>query len=282
MTRTVYVNGAYMPEDQAKISIFDRAFLFADGVYEVTAVVGGKMVDFDPHIARLHRSLDELEMACPLSDGALREMHEELIGRNGLDEGLVYMQITRGVADRDFTYPEAAEPTVIGFTQVKALIDSPQARSGVTVVTIPDIRWRRRDIKSTALLAQAMGKQAAKTHDAYEAWMVEDGYVTEGTSSSAFIVTGGDTIVTRQLSNDILPGVTRRAILKLSEDAGITVEERLFTVDEAKAASEAFLTSASSFVLPIVRIDGQQIGDGTPGPVVAKLREIYLKEAAGA
>ncbi|MCG8558525.1 MAG: D-amino-acid transaminase [Hyphomicrobiales bacterium] len=282
MTRTVYVNGAYMPEDQAKISIFDRAFLFADGVYEVTAVVGGKMVDFDPHIARLHRSLDELEMACPLGDDALREMHEELIGRNGLDEGVVYMQITRGVADRDFTYPEDAEPTVIGFTQVKPLIDSPQARSGVTVVTIPDIRWRRRDIKSTALLAQAMGKQAAKTHDAYEAWMVEDGYVTEGTSSSAFIVTGGDTIVTRQLSNDILPGVTRRAILKLSADAGIAVEERLFTVDEAKAASEAFLTSASSFVLPIVRIDGQQIGDGTPGPVVAKLREVYLKEAAGA
>ena len=165
MTRTVYVNGAYMPEDQAKISIFDRAFLFADGVYEVTAVVGGKMVDFDPHIARLHRSLDELEMACPLSDDALREMHEELIGRNGLDEGVVYMQITRGVADRDFTYPENAEPTVIGFTQVKPLIDSPQARSGVTVVTIPDIRWRRRDIKSTALLAQAMGKQAAKAHE---------------------------------------------------------------------------------------------------------------------
>ena len=282
MTRTVYVNGAYMPEDQAKISIFDRAFLFADGVYEVTAVVGGKMVDFDPHIARLHRSLDELEMACPLGDDALREMHEELIGRNGLDEGVVYMQITRGVADRDFTYPENAEPTVIGFTQVKPLIDSPQASSGVTVVTIPDIRWRRRDIKSTALLAQAMGKQAAKAHDAYEAWMVEDGYVTEGTSSSAFIVTGDDTIVTRQLSNDILPGVTRRAILKLSADAGIAVEERLFTVDEAKAASEAFLTSASSFVLPIVRIDGQQIGDGTPGPVVAKLREVYLKEAAGA
>ena len=210
----------------------------------------------------------------------MREMHEELIRRNTLTEGLVYMQITRGVADRDFAYPEDAEPTVVAFTQVKALTDSPLARSGVSVVTIPDIRWRRRDIKSTALLAQAMGKQAAKDHDAYEAWMVEDGYVTEGTSSSAFIVTGGDTVVTRQLSNDILPGVTRRAILKLSESAGVKVEERLFTVDEATAASEAFLTSASSFVLPIVQIDGHKIGDGTPGPIVAKLREIYLKEAA--
>lgn len=282
MTRTVYVNGAYLPDDQAKISIFDRAFLFADGVYEVTAIVGGKMVDFEPHIARLHRSLDELDMACPLTDDALREMHEELIRRNALTEGLVYMQITRGVADRDFAYPEDAEPTVVAFTQVKALTDSPLARSGVSVVTIPDIRWRRRDIKSTALLAQAMGKQAAKDHDAYEAWMVEDGYVTEGTSSSAFIVTGGDTVVTRQLSNDILPGVTRRAILKLSESAGVKVEERLFTVDEATAASEAFLTSASSFVLPIVQIDGHKIGDGTPGPIVAKLRDIYLKEAASA
>ncbi len=279
MTRTVYVNGAYLPEGEAQISIFDRAFLFADGVYEVTAVVGGKLVDFEPHLSRLRRSLGELAMACPLSDEALREMHEELLRRNALEEGVVYMQVTRGAADRDFTYPEDAEPTVIAFTQVKQLVDSPLAESGVKVVTIPDIRWRRRDIKSTALLPQAMGKQIAKTHGAFEAWMVEDGYVTEGTSSTAFIVTDDDTVVTRHLSNDILPGVTRRAILRLAGTSDIRFEERPFTVDEAMAAREAFLTSASSFVLPIVEIDGHRIGDGKPGPVVARLRDCYLQEA---
>jgi D-alanine transaminase len=281
MTRTVYVNGDYVPEEEAKISIFDRAFLFGDGVYEVTAVLEGKLVDFGPHLERLHRSLKELDMSQPLSDEALRQMHEELRDRNGVTEGLIYMQITRGVAERDFAYPEKAPQTVIAFTQEKALADPPLAKQGVAVITIPDIRWQRRDIKSTAMLAQAMGKEAAKRGGAYEAWMVEDGHITEGTSCSAFIVKDGNVLVTRPLSNAILPGVTRRAILKLAAGGDITVEERLFTVEEAKSAREAFLTSASSFVLPVVEIDGVTIGSGKPGPVTEELRRLYVEEARG-
>lgn len=279
MSRTVYVNGAYVPEDDAKVSVFDRAFLFADGIYEVTAVLDGKLVDFEPHVVRLRRSLAEIDMGMPLSEDELRVMHEELIARNGLREGIVYMQVTRGADDRDFPYPAKAQQTVVAFTQPKTLIDSPQARTGVAVVTMPDIRWQRRDVKSTGLLAQVLAKQAAKAQGAYEAWMVEDGYVTEGGSSSAFIVTPDNVLITRPLSYEILPGVTRRAILKLAETVAIKIEERRFTVAEAKAAKEAFLTSASSFVLPIVSIDGHKVGDGKPGPVAAKLRQIYLDEA---
>jgi len=279
MSRTVYVNGAYLSEDEATVSIFDRAFLFADGVYEVTAVVDGRLVDFEAHMARLHRSLGEMEMASPISDGEYAAMHRELIDRNDLAEGIVYMQVTRGAADRDFAFPDESKPTLIGFTQVKSLTNSELAKSGVNVVTLPDIRWKRRDIKSTALLAQALTKEVAKQRGAFEGWMVEDGFVTEGTSSSAFIVWDGATIVTRPLSNEILPGVTRRAILRLAENTELEVDERPFSVDEVKAAGEAFLTSASSFVLPVVEIDGVQIGDGKPGPVTEMFRRLYLEEA---
>lgn len=279
MTRTVYVNGEYVPEKKAKISVFDRAFLFGDGIYEVTAILDGKLVDFEPHLERLHRSLRELDMGQPLSDDELREMHEQLRDRNGITEGLIYMQITRGVAERDFAYPEEAEQTVIGFTQVKELANPPQAEDGVKIITIPDIRWQRRDIKSTAMLAQAMGKEAAKRAGAYEAWMVEDGHITEGTSCSAFIVTDDNVVVTRPLSNQILPGVTRRSLLQLAKGGDVSVTERLFTVDEAKSAKEAFLTSASSFVMPVVQIDGATVGAGKPGPVTKRLRELYLEEA---
>jgi D-alanine transaminase len=279
MSRIVYVNGEYVPEDEAKVSIFDRAFLFADAIYEVTAVLDGKLVDYDAHMERLHRSLRELDMAQPASDAEIREMHEQLRDRNGISEGLIYMQITRGVAERDFAYPEDARQTMIAFTQEKALADSAQARTGIRIITIPDIRWRRRDIKSTGMLAQAMGKQAAKEAGVADAWMVEDGYVTEGTSNTAFIVLDGNRLVTRPLSNSILPGITRRAILKLAENGEISVDERPFTADEAKGASEAFLTSASSFVMPVVEIDGAMIGGGQPGPVTRRLREVYIEEA---
>lgn len=279
MSRIVYVNGEYVPEEEAKISIFDRAFLFADGIYEVTAVLDGKLVDYDAHMARLHRSLKEIEMAQPISDAALREMHEELAKRNNVTEGLIYMQITRGVAERDFAYPEDAKQTVIAFTQEKQLADTPKARAGLRIITIPDIRWQRRDIKSTGMLAQAMGKQASKKAGVDDAWMVEDGYVTEGTSNSAFIVLDGNRLVTRPLSNAILPGITRRTILRLAEAGEITIEERNFTVDEAKDANEAFITSASSFVMPVVEIDGAMVGGGQPGPVTRRLREMYLEEA---
>ena len=279
MSRIVYVNGEYVPEEEAKISIFDRAFLFADGIYEVTAVLDGKLVDYEPHMERLHRSLRELDMAQPISDAELKEMHLQLMTRNNITEGLIYMQITRGVAERDFSYPENAKQTLVAFTQLKELFDPPAAKTGIRIITIPDIRWLRRDIKTTGMLAQAMGKQAAKEAGVNDAWMVEDGYVTEGTSNTAFIVVDENRLITRPLSNAVLPGITRRMILKLAESGVITVEERMFTVDEAKSASEAFLTSASSFVMPIVEIDGAMVGGGQPGPVSRKLREMYISEA---
>ncbi len=239
MSRIVYVNGSYVPEAEAKISVFDRAFLFGDGVYEVTAVVEGQLLDFAAHLARLDRSLGEIALEPPIAHAQLRALHDELIARNKLDEGIVYLEITRGVADRDFAYPEDAEPTVIAFTQSRPLINNPYAATGVKIITIPDIRWKRRDIKSTAMLGQAMGKQAAKLKGAYEAWMVEDGCVTEGTSSSAFIVDKDGIVRTQPLGHHILPGVTRRSVLRLAEIEGIRVEERPFNVAEALSAREA-------------------------------------------
>lgn len=278
MSRVVYVNGSYVPENEGKISIFDRGFLFADGVYEVTAVIGGKLVDYDPHMERLDRSLKEIAMAWPCSKAELRQMHEELVKRNNLQEGIVYMQVTRGAADRDFKFPKEAKSTLIAFTQVQRLLDNPYAVTGVKVVTIPDIRWARRDIKSVMLLAPVLGKQKAHEQGAFEGWMVEDGQITEGTSSNAYIVKDGK-VITRPLSNAILAGCTRRSLFRMAKEHGVAIEERLFTPDEAYQADEAFLTSASNFVLPIVEIDGKRIGGGQPGPVVRKLREIYLEEA---
>jgi D-alanine transaminase len=209
----------------------------------------------------------------------LRALHEELIPRNNVKEGLVYLEITRGVADRDFAYPDNAAPTVVAFTQTRPLIDNPYAGTGVKVITIPELRWKRRDIKSTAMLAQAMGKQEAKLKGAYEAWMVEDGHVTEGTSSSAFILDAQGVVRTQPLGHQILPGVTRRAVLRLAALEGISLEERPFTLAEALAAREAFMTAASAFVLPVVEIDGVPIGDGRPGPIARAFRSLYIEEA---
>ena len=278
MSRIVYVNGSYVSEEQGKISIFDRGFLFADGIYEVTAVVNRKLVDYDAHMERLERSLGEIRMEWPCSKDELRAMHMEMVNRNGLDEGWIYMQITRGAADRDFKFPKGVKPTLIAFTQAKKLVDSLDAVRGVSVITVPDIRWARRDIKTVMLLAPVLGKQAAYEAGAYEAWMVEEGNVTEGTSSSAYIVKDGK-VITRGLSNSILAGCTRRAVFRLAKEKGVTIEERLFTPEEAYGADEAFLTSASNFVMPIVEIDGKRIGGGQPGPVTRKLREIFLEEA---
>lgn len=278
MSRIVYVNGSYVPENEGKVSIFDRGFLFADGIYEVTAVINGKLVDYDPHMERLERSLNEIRMAWPCSKAQLRQMHEELIKRNKLDEGIIYMQVTRGAADREFKFPTESTSTLIGFTQVQKLLENPHAPAGVKVVTIPDIRWARRDIKSVMLLAPVLGKQKAYEEGAFEGWMVEDGKITEGTSSNAYIVKDGK-VITRPLSNSILAGCTRRSLFRLAKEHDVTIEERLFTPDEAYAADEAFLTSASNFVLPIVEIDGRRVGGGQPGPVVRKLRDLYLDEA---
>ncbi len=280
MSRIAYVNGEYLPESEAKISVFDRGFLFADGVYEVTPIVNGKLVDYPAHMERLERSLSELKMAWPCTKDELKTMHEELIARNKLKEGIIYMQITRGIADRMFNFPKEITSSLVAFPQVMSLTDNPNARTGVKVVTTPDIRWLRRDIKSVMLLAPVLGKQEAYEKGAAEAWMVEDGHVTEGTSSNAYIVKGNK-VITRPLSNRILAGCTRRALFRLSAEHGVEIEERLFTPEEAYKADEAFLTSASQFVMPIVEIDGHRIGGGQVGPVVRKLRELFLEEAQG-
>ena len=281
MTRTVYVNGDYLPETEAKVSIFDRGFLMADAVYEVTSVLGGKLIDFEGHAVRLKRSLDELEMAEPCTKDELLEIHRKLVELNDIDEGLVYLQVTRGSdGDRDFVFPSAdTKPTIVLFTQNKpGLTDSAAAKKGAKIISIEDIRWGRRDIKTVQLLYPSMGKMMAKKAGADDAWMIEDGHVTEGTSNNAYFVKDG-VIVTRPLSNDILHGITRKAVLRMAEEAQLKVEERLFTIDEAKAADEAFTTSASAFVMPVVEIDGVALGDGTPGPIAKRLREIYLEES---
>ena len=282
MSRTVYVNGEYLPEAEAKVSIFDRGFLMADGVYEVTSVLGGKLIDFDGHAKRLQRSLDELDMASPVSVEDLLGIHRELVRVNEIDEGLVYFQITRGAPDdRDFAFPdpETTPATIVLFTQAKpGLADSPAAKKGIKVISIEDIRWGRRDIKTVQLLYPSMGKMMAKKAGADDAWLVEDGHVTEGTSNNAYIVKGRK-IITRHLSSDILHGITRAAVLRFAREAQMEVEERAFTIDEAKAADEAFITSASTFVMPVVEIDGAALGTGTPGPVTTRLREVYLEES---
>lgn len=280
--RTVYVNGAYLPEDQATVSIFDRGFLMADGVYEVTSVLDGKLIDFEGHAVRLQRSLDELDMASPISKEDLLEVHRELVRLNQVDEGMIYLQITRGAPeDRDFVFPDPDQtaPTIVLFSQNKpGLANSPAAQTGIRVISIEDQRWGRRDIKTVQLLYPSMGKMMAKKAGADDAWMVQDGYVTEGTSNNAYIVKGNK-IITRALSNDILHGITRAAVLRFAQEAQMDVEERNFTIDEAKRADEAFITSASTFVMPVVEIDGVALGDGTPGRVAPRLREIYLDES---
>lgn len=282
--RIVYVNGAYLPAAEAAISIFDRGFLFGDGVYEVASVLGGKLIDNAAHLARLERSLQALELPRPAGDDEILAMQRALIEKNALEEGLVYLQVTRGPAERSFDWPAAPNPSLVAFTQAKAVRDNPLAETGIKVALVPDLRWRRRDIKTIALLPASWAKMQAKALGADDAWMVEpdaDGAmrITEGSSNNAFIVTPEGVIVTRQLGEEILPGITRRAVLRLAEEAQIKVEERAFSPEEARAAAEAFITSASAFVLPVVGIDGAPIGDGRPGPIARRLRALYLEEA---
>ena len=280
--RTVYVNGEYLPENEAKVSIFDRGFLMADGVYEVTSVLDGKLIDFAGHAKRLERSLNELDMPHPAVLPDLLEVHRELVRLNGIEEGMIYLQITRGAPDdRDFVFPdpETTTPTVVLFTQNKpGLADSPAAKQGIKVISIEDQRWARRDIKTVQLLFPSMGKMMAKAAGVDDAWMVEDGAVTEGTSNNAYIIKG-NTIITRHLGNEILHGITRAAVLRFAKEAQMQVEERSFTIAEAQEADEAFITSASTFVMPVVEVDGVAVGTGAPGPVAARLREIYLEES---
>ncbi len=279
MSRIVYVNGEFVAEENAKVSVFDRGFLFADAVYEVSTVLQGNLVDNNAHLRRLSRSLSELEMAPPCSDQEITDAQHKLLELNGLEEGLIYLQVSRGVADRDFGYPAGMQSSLVMFTQTKNILNNPIADTGIKVITVEDIRWKRRDIKTVGLLAPNMAKHEAKQKGAHDAWLVEDGFITEGTSNNAYIVTNGKQIITRQLGHEILSGITRTAVLKFAETAGYTVQERAFTVQEALEAQEAFITSASLFVMPVVNIDGTDIGDGKPGTVAKNLRKIYIEQA---
>jgi D-alanine transaminase len=273
-----YVNGAFVPISEAKVSVLDRGFLFADGIYEVAAVLDGKLIDNASHLARLQRSVGEISLALPESLDRIEEIQKELVKRNNLINGMVYLEVTRGAdSGRDFAFPKGdVKPTLIMFTSVKDIINAPSAKTGIGVITVPDIRWARRDIKSVALLAQVLAKQAAAEANAGEAWMIEDGKVTEGGSSSCFILTQDDVLVTRQNGSAILPGCTRKAVVKLAEERQLRVEERAFSVEEALAAKEAFITSATVFVQAVVTIDGKKVGNGRPGPMTDRLREIYV------
>lgn len=281
MSRIVYLNGEYIPEEEAKVSVFDRGFVMGDAVYEVTSVLGGKILEFEGHMNRLGRSLAELEMTCDLSRDEWIEIHRELVKRNDLDEGMIYLQVSRGNAgDRDFHYPpEGTPPTVVLYTQSKPnLADDPKAKQGIKVISLPDLRWHRRDIKTVQLLYPSMAKMAAEKAGKNDAWFVEDGFVTEGSSNNVYIVKGNK-IITRHLSHDILHGITRASLLKYAAESQMEIEERPFTIEEAQAADEAFFTSASAFVMPVVEIDGEAVGEGAVGPVAMRLREIYLDES---
>jgi len=277
LSRIVYVNGEYAPKEAAKISVFDRGFIFGDGVYEVVPVVARKLVDRDYFLERLDRSLSELSITWPCSQREYLDIMQELISRNKLEEGFVYSQVTRGIADRDFVFPTDTAPSLVAFTSQINLLNNPLAESGIAVSTSQDIRWKRRDIKSVNLLAQCLAKQDAHSKGANEGWMVEDGFVTEGVTSSAYIVKE-QKIITRPLSNSILSGIRRRTLIEIAEREGIKLEQRLFSLEEALQADEAFISSATTITLPVVSIDGKKIADGIPGKITCKLRKMYIEK----
>jgi D-alanine transaminase len=282
MSRVAYVNGTYQPHAHATVHVEDRGFQFADGVYEVWSVFDGRLADFDGHMTRLHRSLDELRIDHPMSREALARVLQETVRRNRVNEGLVYIQITRGTARRDHPFPpEGTPPSVIVTAKSLPLSKgNASAARGVAVVTHPDIRWGRCDIKTVGLLPNVLAKQAAREKGAAEAWLVDEmGLVTEGSSTNAWIVDETGVLRTRDSQSNILRGITRAAVMKLIEAEGLGFEERAFSVDEAKRAREAFYTSASGFVMPAVSIDGAKIGDGEPGPIATRLRDLYLDQA---
>ena len=282
MSRIAYVNGRYLPLTHAAVSIEDRGYQFADGVYEVCEVRGGQLIDERRHMGRLDRSLNELGIARPMSPAALGIVLRETIRRNRVRDGIVYVQITRGVARRDFPFPAAGtRPSLVVTARSNDLARLEQvAAEGIAVVTVPDIRWQRVDIKSVALLPNVLAKQAARERGAREAWLVDaQGRVTEGASSNAWIVTREGKLVTRPLGRDILPGITRSVVLEVIKAQGLGFEERAFTVEEAYAAREAFVTSASQIVQPVVSIDGRPLGNGAPGLIATALRREYHRHA---
>jgi D-alanine transaminase len=281
MSRVAYVNGRYVPHSEAMVHVEDRGYQFADGVYEVAAVVGGKLIDEDPHLDRLDRSLRELRIAPPMARPALKVVMREIVRRNRLKTGLVYLQVTRGVARRDHPFPKGAVPALVVTAKRLAMASPKAVEDGVKVITIPDIRWERCDIKTVALLPNVLGKQQAREAGAFEAWQVRDGEVTEGTSTNAWIVTQDGELVTRPASNAILNGITRLTILKLARREGLRFAERSFSVEEARRAREAFISSATSFVTPVTQVDDAVIGNGKAGSFTLKLRQVYEDYMSG-
>lgn len=280
MGRLAYVNGRYVPHAQAMVHIEDRGYQFADGVYEVVPVIDGVLVDEAPHLDRLGYSLQELRIAWPVTRSALKLILRELMAKNGLRRGLVYFQVTRGVAPRDHKFPASAKSALVMTTKRTNPPSEAMLRDGVAVSSQPDIRWTRRDIKSISLLPNILAKQAATEAKAFEAWLVgPDGTVTEGSSTNAWIVKDG-AVITYPKGHDILGGVTRLSLLELAAKTGVKLVERSFTLQEALAADEAFLTSSSAFILPVTTIDGQKVGSGRPGPVTQQLRQIYVENVA--
>lgn len=282
MDRTVYVNGAWVAEADAKVSVFDRGFLFADAIYEVTAIIQSKLVDYPGHVARLKRSLGALGINMPVPEDELLELHKDIARRNGVEDGLIYLQISRGVQDRDFVFPEAMEPTFVMFTQKKKVLDNPKWKTGLSVKTVAEGRWSDRQIKTVQLLYSSLRKTEANREGYDDVLFVENGHITEASSANFHIVTQEGVLVTRDLSNALLHGITRGSILHLAKEAELVVEERALTPQEAKSASEAFVTSATSFVTPVVRLDGEKIGTGEIGPITRKLLDIYIREQLAA
>ena len=280
MPRTIYINGEFLPEEKAKISVFDRGFLFADAAYEVFPVIGGGIVDAHAHLERMARSLSEMKIPSHYSPHEYLPVIKSLVRNNKLSEGLIYMQVTRGVDDRSFDFPVNSDPSVVMFTQKKNVIDNPKADTGITVVTVPDIRWQRCDIKSVALLPACLAKSQATSQGADDAWMFDsDNNITEGSSNNTYIITPQGKLITRHLSNAILSGITRISVLELISQTDLELEQRPFSIEEAQNAMEAYSTSASSLVMPVVSINGKKIGDGRPGPITTKLRKLCIEKA---
>jgi len=277
--RQVYINGEFKKEDEAKVSVFDRGLLFSDSLYEVTTVINGKLIDFNNHMKRLDRSMTELKFKKLLNHEDILAFHRKLIELNNLKEGMIYLQVTRGVADRSFDMPkDEIKPTVLAFTQEKIIIDSESAKNGIKVMTLDDMRWKRCDIKTTQLLYASMAKTEATEKGFDDAWMIRQGYITEGSSSNAWIIKG-KIIMTRHSDNLILSGITRDAIFKCAKDLGYEVVTKNISLQDAQSAHEAFITSATACVMPVVKINTNQIGDGKPGKFVTALRAEYIKQA---
>ena len=279
MARSVYVNGEWRDEHEAMVSVFDRGFLFADSVYEVVAVLGGRLVDYDSHMRRLERSLKALGIPEPLSAEALLAVHREIVSRNDLTEGLIYLQVTRGSADRDFVIAPATQPGLVLFTQAKSVLANAKAETGLKVRCVPDRRWGRRDIKTVQLLYSSLVKSEAVREGFDDAFLVEDGAVTEASSANVHIVEDHGGILTPPLSEALLPGITRGSVLSLARGAGLSANEGRITLEALSGAREVFITSATSLVLPVVSIDGRPVGDGRPGPVARRMRELYMQHA---